>query len=192
MLRLAHNGRIAAKRRFWVNQVCGIQRGTAGFALVTVGMFITAMRTGSRNITVCKKLVRLFIKILHRRLFHKLACVKQLLEISCCRGMMLGTRRAAVDVERVFYNLVVTVHDVLRGNALFACLYGNRHTMLIASAYKHYLLTCTAQIPHIHIRRHVHPCQMSYMHWPIGIRECRCNGITLKLLVFLVVCHYFL
>src|SRR5665647_1839830 len=64
MFGLAHNRNISTDGRFWVNQISSIQRSSARFALITIGIFVATMWTFSCNITVGKELLSSFIVIL--------------------------------------------------------------------------------------------------------------------------------
>ena len=81
MLRLTHHRGIAAQCRLGVDKVSGIQRGATSFALITVCTFIATMGAGTRDVTVSKKLMRLFVIILHRSLLNEFPLLIQFLEI---------------------------------------------------------------------------------------------------------------
>ena len=49
-----------------------------------------------------------------------------------------------------------------------------------------------AQVADIDIGRHIHPSQMSDVHRPVGVGQCRSYCITFVFLVFFAVCHVIL
>ena len=196
MLGLTHDRGIAAEHRLGIDKVCSIQRGATGLALVAIGMLVAAMGAGAGNIAVGKKLMRLFVIVLHRGLLYKLALLIQLLEIRCCCFVMLLTRGAAIDVERdtqfgkgVLDYLVVTIHNILRSDTLLAGFDGDGYTMLVATSDKHYVLALGTQVTHIDIGGDINTRQMSDVDRAIGIRQSRSNCITFVMLVFFAIFH---
>ena len=61
---LLHHRFATTNGRLRVDQVCSIQRCTAGFALVAISLFVTAMRTCTGYITVGKELFGFLVVIL--------------------------------------------------------------------------------------------------------------------------------
>ncbi len=88
VLGFTHHGHTAGYRALGLDKVGGVERCTAGFALVTVGAFISAMRALAHNVTVGKELPGLFVVELHRCVFDKLALVIQTAEKLACRSRM--------------------------------------------------------------------------------------------------------
>ena len=196
VLGLSHHRGIAAQSRLGIDKVCSIQRGAAGFALVAIGMLVAAVGAGARDVAVGKELMCLLVVILHRRLLDKLACVIQLLEVFRRRFVVLLARGAAIDVERdaelskrVLDNLVVSVHNILRGDTLLASLDGDGYTMLVAASDEHHILALSTQVTNINVGRNINTRQMSDVDRPVGIRQRRGYGITLEMLVFFAICH---
>ena len=72
---LFHHRLAATDSGFWVDQVRWAQRGSAGFALVTIGFFIAAMRASPGYIAVGKKLFRFFVIILFACFLDKLSFI---------------------------------------------------------------------------------------------------------------------
>ena len=70
---------------------------------------------------------------------------------------------------------MVSVYNILRRTPLFSGLDRDRHTMLIRAADKEDILAPHPEIPDINVCRHIHPCEMSYVHRPVGIWQCTCN-----------------
>ena len=87
---------------------------------------------------------------------------------------------------------MIAVHDVLWCNPFLAGLDGDGHAVLVAATNKHNLFTLRAQIADIDIGRHIHPSQMSDVHRPVSIGQCRSYCITFVFLVFFAVCHVIL
>ena len=83
---------------------------------------------------------------------------------------------------------MVSVNDILRGNALLLSLYRDRHTMLITATDKHHLLTLQTKIAGIDICRHIHTGKMPDMYRTIRIGKRRCNQRAFK---FLIHCQYY-
>ena len=70
-----HHRLASADRGFRVDKVCRAQGCAAGFALVAVGFFVSAMRASSGNIAVGKELLCLFVIILFARFLDEFAFV---------------------------------------------------------------------------------------------------------------------
>ena len=79
---------VSAEHRFRINQVGGVQRGAAFFALVTVSFFISAVGACSGDVPVGKELPGGFIKILCRHFFDELPGVIEFSEECRCSFMM--------------------------------------------------------------------------------------------------------
>ena len=196
VLGLAHDGRIAAEGGLGINQVGSIEGGATGFALVAIGMLIAAMGAGAGDVAVGKELLSLLVIVLHRYLLDELALVIEFLEKGRSSLMVFRAGSAAVDVERdaqlgkrVLDNLVVTIHDVLWSNTLFAGFDGDRHAVLVTAANEHHLFALSAEITDIDVGGHIDAGQMADMDRAVSIRQCRSDGETFVMLVFLVVCH---
>ena len=75
MLGFPHHGRVAAESRLGVDEVGGVERSAAGFALVAVGMLVAAMRAGTGDVAVGEELPGLFVIVLLRHLLDEFAFV---------------------------------------------------------------------------------------------------------------------
>ena len=91
--------------------------------------------------------------------------------------MMYITRRAAVDIERdtelgkrVFDYLVITVDNLLNGDAFLACTDSNRYAMLVAAADEDNFLFLQTEIANVNISWHIHSSKMTDVYTAIGIR----------------------
>ena len=195
VFRLAQHWRGATDGTLRVDEFGGRETSTALLALVAVCAFAVAVRTFACDIPVGEEGLCLLVVILLTLLFHKLAFFVELAE-KLCRGLGVYLARcAAVDVEAdaealeaVFYQVVITVHHVLRSDAFLAGAYGNGHSVFIAAADKKHVASSQAEISHVDISRHIHSSQMANMHTAVCIRQRRRNECALK--IFL--CHIFL
>ncbi len=75
-----HNGFAPADGRTRMYQFVGAEGVSAGFALVAVGVFVAAMRTGSGDISVCQKLACFLVVILFTGFFDKAALAVEFVE----------------------------------------------------------------------------------------------------------------
>ena len=160
--RLAHLRSRTRKCRHRVDQIRGIQGRSTLLALVAVGPGCLALGAGARDIAVRQKLLRFGIVVLVRftRFKHPFF-VERLEEIARHFGM-LGRRGARINVklnaklcQRIPHHLMVAVHNLAGGDALFSGLHGNRHTVLVRSTYKGHLFALEAEVAHIDVRRQV-------------------------------------
>jgi hypothetical protein len=164
--------------------------------LVAVGVFVAAMGTGARNVTIGKELVRLFVIVLHGGFLHEFAGLIEFLEILGCRFVVLRAGGTAIDIKRntqlfegLFDNVVVSVNDVLWGDTLAAGLDGDGNTVFVATANEHHILTLAAEVTYIDIGGHINTGEMADMHGAVGIRKGRSDSIAFKTLVFFSVYH---
>ena len=137
------HGRGAAQRRPRVDQVGGIQRGSALLALVAVGGIVAAARTGSDNIAVGQKLLGLGVKVLVGLPRLKYALVVKGFEK--IRGHLLVAVAAGARVvvkgdsevrKGVAHHDVVPVDDFAWSHPLFARLHRDGHSVLVRPADK--------------------------------------------------------
>ena len=73
--------------------------------------------------------------------------------------------------ERVLDYLVVTIHDVLRADALLARLDCNRNSVFIRTAYKEHVFAPHTQVPDVYVGRNVNAREVTYVYRPVRIRE---------------------
>ena len=180
-----HHRRIAAQRGFRVDEVGGVQRRAARFALVAIRLFVMTVRTFARDIAVGQKLLGLLVIILLRGLLNEFAFVVQFGEEGRGRLVVGRVGGAGVDVEgdaqlleRLFDNVVITVHYVLRGHTLFAGFQRNRYAVLIGAAEEKHLLAVVAEVAGIDVGRDVNAGQMTDMYRSVGVRQRRGDGIA--------------
>ncbi|MPM89336.1 hypothetical protein SDC9_136445 [bioreactor metagenome] len=84
----------------WVDEISRIQRGSAGFTLVAVGIFVTAVRTLARDIAVGEKLVGCLIEILFRTLYYKSVFIIDGFEYFRSQFPVCFRSSAGIDIER--------------------------------------------------------------------------------------------
>ncbi len=143
MLGFAHDGSASAESRFRMDEFGRAKRCTARLALVAVRIGVSAMRAGSRDITVGKELFGFRIVKLFALLFDKFTFIIESPEKLSRRLTMdfgCGTR---IDIEcdtevlkRFLDERMITVYDILRGNAFAARPDGDRHSMFVGAADK--------------------------------------------------------
>ena len=80
-----------------------------------------------------------------------------------------GVERHAEAAERLLDDFVVAVNHLLWCDALLTCLDGDGHAMLIATAYRYYVITLKAKVTCIYVRRHINTRQVADMDRAIGI-----------------------
>ncbi len=177
MLGLLQHGGVAAECRLGVDEVGGVQGGAAHLALVTVGVLVLAVRARAGDVTVGEELLGLLIVVLHRGLLDELALVVQLLEVGGGRFVMRGVRGSGVDVEgdaevleRLLDDVMVAVHDVLRGHALLAGLDGDGHAVLVGAADEEHLLAVVAQIARVDVGRDIDAGEVADVDGTVGVR----------------------
>ena len=189
VLRFAQHGRRPGDRAFGTDQVGGVERTAAFFALVAVGAFVLAMRAGADDIAVGEELSRLLIVILLRSLLDKFTVVVKLPEKIRCGLVVRGGRGARIDVERhaqtaerLLDNAVVLVDDILRGNPLLAGLYRNGYAVFVRSANRNDILAPQAQVTRIDVRRNIDSGQVADMYGTVGVRKRRSNQVAFEFL----------
>ena len=171
-----------------VDQFLGRECGAALLALVAVGAVIAALGAGADNIAIGKESLGLFVIVLHRGLLDKLTLIIELAEeVRSRRGMRRrrGTRinieRHAQPFERILNDVMITIDDFLRRNALLAGLDRDRHAMFVRSADRNHIAASQPQITRINIRRNVNSSQMTYVYGTVGIGKRRSHQITFEL-----------
>ena len=109
--------------------------------------------------------------------------------------MVSGVRGAGIDVERnpqflerLLDDVVVTVHDILRGYAFFAGLKGNGHAVLVGAAEEKHLFSVVAEVAGIDVGRDVNTGQVTDMDGAVGVRQRGGDGVTGRIFH---VCFYF-
>ena len=171
-----------------VDQLVGREGRPAFLALVAVGTLVPAFGTSTDDITVGKERLRLLVVILHGGLFDEFPLVVKFAE-KFRRGRGMGRRRCPrIDIERhsqplerLFDQVMVTIHDLLRGHPLLAGLYGDGHAVLVRSADRNHVAALQPQVTRVNIRRYINSRQMADMHRAVCIGESRCNEVTLEL-----------
>ena len=186
-----------AELGFRIDQFLRAKRASALLALISIGVRIATLRTGADDVAVSEELSGLRIVVLLGFLGDELALVVQLAE-KLGRVLLVDfRRRAAIDVEidtqtgeRIPYDLVVAVYDVLRGATLLAGLDGDRNSVLVASADVKHILPPHPEVPDIDVRRHIDPCKMADVNRPVGIRQRTRHQCSLEFL-FHILEYYF-
>ncbi len=105
--------------------------------------------------------------------------------LGCGAGIYI--KRYTQLLKRVLDYLVVAVNDILWSHTLAACLYSDRHTVLVASAYHHNVLSAQAQITGVNVGRYINTGEMSDMNRTIGIWKSRSNQCAFKFLLHRVI-----
>ena len=179
--------RAAADSALRVNQFVRAQCRTAFLALIPVSAFAMAMGASPCDVAVGQELMLFRIVILHRRLLDETAFVVKFLEKSRCRGLMhlagsprINIERNAEFLKRVLDQCMIMVHNGLRRGMLFEGLDGDRHAVFVRTANENHILAPAAKVAHVNVGRHVHTCQMAYMHRAVGIRKRRSDRVTFR------------
>src|SRR5690554_3345959 len=125
MLCRSHHGLAPAEHGPWVYQLRRAQGSAALFALVTICFFVPAVGTGTHDIPVGQKLFCLLVVILFALLFRELTLVVERAEKIGCHlpmnsrgGPGVYVKRDAKRFKRLLDELVVAIHDILRGYSL--------------------------------------------------------------------------
>ena len=178
--RLLHDGDGAGDGRAGIDEVGGVQRCAAGFALVAIGALGTAVRTFARHVAVGKELSGLRVVELLRRLLDEFSLVVETAEkvgrraaVSIARGAPVDVERDAEILERIADQRVITVNDILRGHALAPCLDRNGHSVFVAASYHHHLFSLEPKISYIDVGRYIYSGQMPDVYGAVRIRQCR-------------------
>ena len=77
---------------------------------------------------------------------------------------------------------MIFVHYILRGHSVGACLYGDRHAVLIGAADEEDILSPHPEISYIYVGRHIDSGQMADMHRTVGVRQSACHKRSLEVL----------
>ena len=179
-----------------VDEFFGAQGAAAVLALVAVGAFVAAAGAFARDVAVGKEGLGLGVVVLLALLGDELALFPELAEeIRRGLGVNLG-RGAGIDVEvdsqsheGVLDYLVITVHNVLGGAAFRTCLYGDGHSVLVASADKEDIFPAHAEIPYVDVGRHVNACKVADMYRSVGIRKRTGNQSAREFFVLIHSCR---
>ena len=171
-----------------VDQLVGREGRPAFLALVAVGTVVPAFGTSADDITVGKERLRLLVVILHGGFLDEFPLVVEFAEkFRCGRGMgrrrcpRIDIERHSQPLERLFDQVMVTIHDLLRGHPLLAGLDGDRYAVLVRSADRNHVAALQPQVTRVNIRRYINSRQMADMHRAVCIGESRCNEVTLEL-----------
>jgi hypothetical protein len=78
---------------------------------------------------------------------------------------------------------MILIDDLLRSFAFLGCFDGDRYAMLIRATDVSDVPTLRPEVAHVDIGRDITTCQMTDMERPIGIRECRGDGIAFKIFI---------
>ena len=174
-----------------IDQLVGRERGTTFLALVTVSTLGSAAWTGAHDVAVGEELSGHLVAVLQFGVLLQFTLVIEGTEE--IRGKLVVNLRggAAVDVERdaevlegFLDEVMVAVHHLLYGDALLTGTDGDGHSMLVASADKHYFLLLQSEIAGVDVGRHVDACQMADMHTAIGVGQGGSDGGTFEILFF--------
>ena len=85
---------------------------------------------------------------------------------------------------------MVTVNDLLRGDALLAGALGNGYAVLVATAHEQHILALQAQVAHVDVGRHIHTSQMADVNGSVSIGQRRRHQRPRKFLLFLHIILY--
>jgi len=115
------------------------------FALITVCLFIVAVRTGPGNISVGKKLFGFFVIILFGGFFNELAfivkCFKNFRRsfVMCFIGSSgINIKRNSKFFKRCFNNIMIFIDNIFRCAFFVTGFYGNGNPMLVGTSDKNY------------------------------------------------------
>ena len=179
-----------------VDEVGGVERAAALFALVAVGSFAAALGTGSRDVAVGEEDTGLLVVILHGGLFREFALVVEVEEEIRCRFGMYGRGGARIDVERdaetlerLLDYLMVFVHYVLWGDAFAAGLDGDGNAVFVGTAHPYHVAPPFAEVADVNVRRHINPCEVSDVYGAVRIGQGRCDQIALVFFHFAFLRH---
>ena len=161
-----------------VDEFFGAQGAAAMLALVAIGAFMSAAGALARDIAVGQEGLCLRIVVLLAFLGYELALFPEFAE-EIRRSLVVYLRAGAgIDVEidsqageGVLDYLVIAVHDVLRGAAFGTCLYGDGHSVLVASADEEDIFPAHAEIPYVDVGRHIHACKVADVYGAVCIRK---------------------
>ena len=142
---------------------------------------MATFRTSPSDVTVGQELASLRIKILLRFLRFKRTFFIQVHEELLGVLMVLLARGAAVMVkanpklfEGTAHHCVVTVHHLLRGDALVFRLNSDRYTMLVRATNELHIPTPHSHIAHVDVRRQIAAGQVTNVDGTVGVRQsCR-------------------
>ena len=168
-----------------VDELVGRQRCAAFLALVAISALSVTARALAHNVAVGQELACNLVAELLFSLLLKLTLVVELAEEVRCEFVVYGRCCAAIDVERDskllerFLNqIVIAVHHLLNGDALFLCADGYGYAVLVAAADEHNVTSACAKIASVDVGGHVNPGQMSDVNRPVGVRQSRCDCVS--------------
>ena len=141
------------------------------------------------DVTIRQETPRLLVIKLLGHLLYKLPLIVKLSEeirrqltVSGACSTAIYVKRDTKVLKRLLDKVVITVYYLLSRDTLLACPYGDRHSMLIATAHKNYVTPLKSEIAGIDVCRHIHTSQMTYMHRAISVRQSCRNGSSLEIL----------
>ena len=184
-----HNRFASADGRTGLYQFVGTKRISAGFALVTIGIFVAAMRTGAGNVAVCQKLAGFQVVVLFTGFFDEFTLAVELVEKSRSCFVMYGRSGARINIEgntKIFEgfldNVMVTIYNILRTEPFFFCFESNGNTVFVGTSDKQYFLSFESEVANINVCRNVNAGQMSDVNRPVGIGQSCSDGGPFELL----------
>ena len=199
VLRLLHDRCRTADGRLRIDELCRREVATALLTLVTIGTLVVTVGTLAHHVTIGQELLGLLVVELSGGLLHQLALVVKLLEPLSSKLMVGRTCGATINVkrntkllERVLDHLVITVHNILRGDALLTSTNSDGHAMLVASTDEHHIALLQSQVTYIDVGRYIDTCQVTNMNATIGVRQRRGHRDSLILFLFHIINNVYL
>ena len=194
VLRLAHHGLAAADGALRVDELGRRKGGAALLALVAVSALGMAVLALAGDVAVGKEGLRLLVVILHAGLLDEFAFIVKRTEkvgshlvMGCRRSARVHIERYAKFLERLLDEVVVTVNNILWGNALLTCPDGDGHSVFVRPADEEYIFLLQAQVTHVDVGRNIHTGEVANVYGTVGVGQRRSDGCSFEFL-FHVVC----
>lgn len=146
--------------------------------MVAISSFGVTVRTFAGDISVGEELVGFFVIKLHGCFLDELAVVVKMTEkfggsvrVDVRSGAGIDVERDTQFLERVFDDRVVTIHDVLRSNALSFSFYSDWNTMLVATTDHDDVATLQAQVTGVNVGGNVNSGEVTDVDGAVGVWE---------------------
>ena len=83
-------------------------------------------------------------------------------------------------------DVMVAVHDILRGHALLAGLDGDGHAVLVGAADEEHLLAVVAQVARVDVGRDIDASEVADVDGAVGVGQGRSNRVSFRIFHVLI------
>ena len=163
-----------------VDEFFGRKGGATLLALVSIGAQTVATRTFATDIAVGQELMGFLVVELFGSLLDEFSFVVKLTEEIGSKLVMNLRCGAGINVERyaevgkrLLDQVVVTIDNLLYGDAFLACTDGDRYAVFVGTTDKQNILTFEAKVADVDVSRYIYTCEVTDMDGAVGVWQGR-------------------